>query len=250
MPVAGHPSTRRPEDDRPRSRAEATLAPLARKPMPAGNPLVATASASIKDQGALAYPACVWEQGRALLPQRRLRNPAGYTGRPRQVHPGSIRLRRQATGRPGPPGPEAPAPLGTIRVNRTREGAAPLPQQDDPPPTQHPGKTAGQTYRTSSPVTVRPISIRWISEVPSKIVKIWNTGQFPQGNDGFRPARVRLRSWCEHTPSRHRGPGGYPRQVLRRRYRYTRSAAQGHEEGCGEGKDFVTIAARFCASQL
>jgi hypothetical protein len=24
-------------------------------------------------------------------------------------------------------------------------------------------------YRTSSPVTVRPISIRWISEVPSKI---------------------------------------------------------------------------------
>jgi hypothetical protein len=27
-------------------------------------------------------------------------------------------------------------------------------------------------YRTSSPVIVRPISIRWISEVPSKMVKI------------------------------------------------------------------------------
>ena len=28
-------------------------------------------------------------------------------------------------------------------------------------------------YRTSSPVIVRPISIRWISDVPSKIVKIF-----------------------------------------------------------------------------
>ena len=27
-------------------------------------------------------------------------------------------------------------------------------------------------YRTSSPVIVRPISIRWISDVPSKMVKI------------------------------------------------------------------------------
>ena len=34
-------------------------------------------------------------------------------------------------------------------------------------------KTAGQRYRTSSPVIVRPISIRWISDVPSKIVKIF-----------------------------------------------------------------------------
>jgi hypothetical protein len=30
--------------------------------MPTGNPVVATASASIKDQGALAYPACLPEQ--------------------------------------------------------------------------------------------------------------------------------------------------------------------------------------------
>jgi hypothetical protein len=28
-------------------------------------------------------------------------------------------------------------------------------------------------YRTSSPVTARPTSIRWISDVPSKIVKIF-----------------------------------------------------------------------------
>ena len=34
------------------------------------------------------------------------------------------------------------------------------------------GKTAGRTYRTSSPVTARPTIIRWISEVPSKMVKI------------------------------------------------------------------------------
>jgi len=35
------------------------------------------------------------------------------------------------------------------------------------------GISTGQRYRTSSPVIVRPISIRWISDVPSKIVKIW-----------------------------------------------------------------------------
>jgi hypothetical protein len=34
------------------------------------------------------------------------------------------------------------------------------------PPSRH------KSYRTSSPVTVRPISIRWISDVPSKIVKL------------------------------------------------------------------------------
>ena len=33
-------------------------------------------------------------------------------------------------------------------------------------------ETRRSGYLTSSPVTVRPISIRWISEVPSKIVKI------------------------------------------------------------------------------
>ena len=34
------------------------------------------------------------------------------------------------------------------------------------------GISAGQRYRTSRPATALPISIRWISEVPSKIVKI------------------------------------------------------------------------------
>jgi hypothetical protein len=36
-------------------------------------------------------------------------------------------------------------------------------------------------YRTSSPVTVRPISIRWISDVPSKIVKILAEGAVSAG---------------------------------------------------------------------
>ena len=35
---------------------------------------------------------------------------------------------------------------------------------------------AAQRYRTSSPVIARPMSIRWISEVPSKIVKILRRG--------------------------------------------------------------------------
>jgi hypothetical protein len=35
-----------------------------------------------------------------------------------------------------------------------------------------PRKTAGQAYRTGSPVTARPMIMRWISLVPSKMVKI------------------------------------------------------------------------------
>jgi uncharacterized protein len=34
------------------------------------------------------------------------------------------------------------------------------------------GISAGQGYRTSNPVTARPMIIRWISDVPSKMVKI------------------------------------------------------------------------------
>jgi hypothetical protein len=68
-------------------------------------------------------------------------------------------------------------------------------------------------YRMSNPVTVLPISIRWISLVPSKIVKIVDYGAvsagqravdpvvsariqhgLPEGNDGFRPARARTPS--------------------------------------------------------
>jgi hypothetical protein len=70
-------------------------------------------------------------------------------------------------------------------------------------------------------VTARPISIRWISLVPSKIVKILavravSAGQRPirplvsarikhalsEMNVGFRPGRVWFRAWYERTPSR------------------------------------------------
>jgi hypothetical protein len=46
-------------------------------------------------------------------------------------------------------------------------------------------------YLTSSPVTAHPMIIRWISDVPSKIVKSWPYGQFPQ-------VRCRLRPWFQH----------------------------------------------------
>jgi hypothetical protein len=35
-------------------------------------------------------------------------------------------------------------------------------------------------YRTSSPVTALPMITRWISDVPSKIVKLVEIQQFPQ----------------------------------------------------------------------
>ena len=34
------------------------------------------------------------------------------------------------------------------------------------------GALAAQGYRTSRPVTARPMIMRWISEVPSKMVKL------------------------------------------------------------------------------
>ena len=40
-----------------------------------------------------------------------------------------------------------------------------------PPCCRH--SLAGQGYRTASPVTARPMIMRWISEVPSKMVKIF-----------------------------------------------------------------------------
>ena len=67
------------------------------------------------------------------------------------------------------------------------------------------GISAGQRYRTSSPVTARPISIRWISLVPSKIVKILAIGAvfagqrpaYPRGisTDSARPVRDEFRFW-------------------------------------------------------
>jgi hypothetical protein len=49
---------------------------------------------------------------------------------------------------------------------------------------EHAGpRTAGQErYRRSSPVTVRLISIRWISDVPSKIVKTLEDLTLHHGN--------------------------------------------------------------------
>ena len=51
------------------------------------------------------------------------------------------------------------------------------PGRSTPEPTGAPsgytiGISAGQRYRTSSPVTARPMIIRWISDVPSTMVKI------------------------------------------------------------------------------
>jgi Domain of unknown function (DUF4062) len=40
--------------------------------------------------------------------------------------------------------------------------------------------SAGQSYLTSRPVTARPISMRWISLVPSKIVKLSGVGAAEQ----------------------------------------------------------------------
>jgi hypothetical protein len=52
-------------------------------------------------------------------------------------------------------------------------------------------------YRTSSPVTVRPISIRWISLVPSKMVKIAAVALAPE------PATPRAGRIADRTRARH-----------------------------------------------
>jgi hypothetical protein len=44
---------------------------------------------------------------------------------------------------------------------------------DRPAPGIHDRYIGSSGYRTSSPVIARPISIRWISDVPSKMVKIF-----------------------------------------------------------------------------
>ena len=53
----------------------------------------------------------------------------------------------------------------------TRTGRL-TPEWGGPPSVLRPRKTAGQAYRTGSPVTARPMIMRWISLVPSKMVKI------------------------------------------------------------------------------
>jgi hypothetical protein len=103
--------------------------------MSTGNPVVATASTSTKDRGALAYPACMPEQ--AVLISHS--DGSGTWPGIREVHGGYI---------PGPSARDVKSP------------ADPAPGPEAP----------AQRYRTSSPVATRPISIRWISDVPSKIV--------------------------------------------------------------------------------
>jgi hypothetical protein len=61
---------------------------------------------------------------------------------------------------------------GMILINRTREGATPLPRGTARLRCIASVKPQVRGYLTSSPVIVRPISIRWISLVPSKMVKI------------------------------------------------------------------------------
>ena len=58
----------------------------------------------------LAYPACLPEQA-VLISHSGGNGTWPYTGGPRQVHPGSIRLRRQATGLPGHPARKPPRRL-------------------------------------------------------------------------------------------------------------------------------------------
>lgn len=69
-----------------------------------------------------------------------------------------------------------------------------------------PGISASQRYRTSSPATARPTSIRWISLVPSKMVKILAMGVVYAGQrpavprdistDSARPVRDPFRVWA------------------------------------------------------
>jgi hypothetical protein len=53
----------------------------------------------------------------------------------------------------------------------------PTHQWNGPPLGYTPGISAAQRYRTSSPVSARPMIIRWISLVPSKMVKIFARGR-------------------------------------------------------------------------
>jgi hypothetical protein len=45
-------------------------------------------------------------------------------------------------------------------------------------------------YRTSSPVTARPMIIRWISDVPSKMVKILDYGAVSTGQRPVVPRDI------------------------------------------------------------
>jgi hypothetical protein len=128
--------------------------------------------------------------------------------------------------------------------------------------------SAVQSYRTSSPVIVRPISIRWISLVPSKIVKILDygavsAGQRPSGHHGistdparpirderrFPPGPSPLSSVYNRTPSRHPGPSDRPLsktpQLIHLRYiRAPTYSENGLQHACQCGQRHADGAAR------
>jgi hypothetical protein len=72
-----------------------------------------------------------------------------------------------------------------IRANATREEATPLTSGTALLLGSTIGISAGQRYRTSNPVTDRPMIIRCISDVPSKIVKILAIRAVFAGQIGF-----------------------------------------------------------------
>jgi hypothetical protein len=67
-----------------------------------------------------------------------------------------------------PPRIRTPRPRGSRALGEV----APNSRADRPAFRVHDRYIRRSGYLTSSPVTVRPISIRWISDVPSKMVKI------------------------------------------------------------------------------
>jgi hypothetical protein len=77
-------------------------------------------------------------------------------------------------------------------------------------PNPHNGRSG---YRTSSPVTARPMIIRWISDVPSKIVKIVDYGPVSAGQ---RPARERDISTDSAPATRGCRPFPAPANVVER----------------------------------
>jgi hypothetical protein len=97
--------------------------------------------------------------------------------------------------------------LGIVGPDADTRWDDPTPESGGPPPGYTIGISAGRgrslAYRTSSRVAVRPISIRWISDVPSKIVKILavaavSAGKRPSWGRGIsansaRPVRIECR---------------------------------------------------------
>jgi hypothetical protein len=127
-------------------------------------------------------------------------------------------------------GPEATGNeiTGRIRTNDTREGAAPLPRGTARLSGSTISISAGQSYRTSSPVTVRPISIRWISDVPSKIVKILAVGAVSAGQRPVGPRGISTDS-APHV----RGESRFP-PTRSADYRSSPNALQPADEGAQE----------------